>query len=95
MQDGNYKVCLSCKARRMVRRLPCHVQSKLERLVFDLGEKGPIQRGWRNFSVFYRGNYHCHLDRDWTVFWRFDKDSRVIEIYYAGSRESAPCDGRG
>lgn len=91
----NYNVRMSCKARKMARRLPANVRPKLERLVTDLSEKGPIQKEWRNFSVFYRGNYHCHLDRNWSACWRWDKGSGDIEIYYAGSRESAPCDGRG
>lgn len=90
-----YKVSLSCKARKMATKLPRHVRGKFEDLIEDLREKGPVQKDWMNFAVFYRGNYHCHLDRRWAVCWRWEKGTPDIEIYYAGSREGTPCDGRG
>ena len=93
--NNNYTVVLSSRARKMARQLPGHVRPRLDSLCRDLLEKGPVQKDWMNYSSFCRGNYHCHLGWKWAVCWRYEKKTGEIEIYYVGSRESAPCDGRG
>jgi hypothetical protein len=34
--------------------------------------------------------HHCHPSRKWVACWRHENDTIEIEVYYAGSRESAP-----
>ena len=39
------------------------------------------------------GSQHCHLNYDHVACWQVvDKQVRLIEIYYAGSRKDAPYD---
>lgn len=52
--------------------------------------KGPIRREWAHFSKLGENEYHCHLSYKWVACWRYEKESIIIEVYYAGSRENAP-----
>jgi hypothetical protein len=53
----------------------CKVKSHLE---------GRAVRGFED------NKYHCHLSNKWVACWKNEKDSIIIEVYYAGSRENAP-----
>ena len=59
-------------------------------LIEDLISKGPIRSELPNFGKLNKDRYHCHLSRNWVACWIFEKDSNIIEVYYAGSRENAP-----
>lgn len=43
-----------------------------------------------NYSKLGPDNYHCHLSRKWVACWTNENGTLTIEVYYAGSRESAP-----
>ena len=62
----------------------------LARLLMDLRESGPMQPKYSNFSKLGRDKYHCHLSYHWVVCWQSEKGQLRIEVYYVGSRESAP-----
>ena len=34
--------------------------------------------------------YHCHLSRKWVACWKNESGTLTIEVYYVGSRQSAP-----
>lgn len=70
--------------------MPKFVQEKFAALIEALQEHGPIQADWSNFSKLGSNQYHCHLTYRWVACWSYNKDTVIIEVYYAGSRENAP-----
>lgn len=90
MAERQYTVTVKPKILRGVEKLPLHVREAFVALARDLGDKGPIQPRWRNFSALSDpGTYHCHLKYRYVACWRLHGQNE-IEIYYAGSREGAP-----
>jgi len=75
---------------RNAAKMPAIEQKKLRRLVEELTISGPVQPGWPNYSKLSATEYHCHLSHHWVACWRHEKGTIEIEVYYAGSRESAP-----
>ena len=78
------------KCKKALEKMP-----KTERLIFaklieDLRTTGPVQPGYRNYSKLGKGKYHCHLSYHWVACWECLNGEYVIEVYYVGSRESAP-----
>jgi len=71
-------------------KLPDIVQIKFERLVTDLMEFGPVLPNWKNYSKLKNNKHHCHLGNKWVACWKIEKESLIIEVYYAGSREKTP-----
>ncbi len=46
---------------------------------------------WNNYSKLGQGQHHCHLTRSYVACWKeVDKEIKILEIYYVGSRENAP-----
>lgn len=88
--ERKYQARIKKKVLRRVLKLPRNVQRAFKSLVLDLEEFGPIQRGWSNFSDLGRDKYHCHLMGSYVACWTYQKDTLIIEVYYAGSREDAP-----
>ena len=70
--------------------MPLNEQKKFVQLINDLTEKGPVQINWPNYSKLSKDEYHCHLSYSWVACWKCEKESILIEVYYAGSREKAP-----
>lgn len=70
--------------------MPLREQQLFANLVEDIEYSGPIQRQWPNFSKLAKAEYHCHLSYHWVACWRETQLGLEIEVYYAGSRESAP-----
>jgi len=85
-----YEVVIKRKILRSIENLPEYIQKKMGNLLEDLRTTGPIQPGWQNFSKLDKNRYHCHLSKKWVACWFCEKDSNIIEVYYAGSRENAP-----
>lgn len=75
---------------KQLRKCPEVIQILFNDLVEDLELKGPAQTEWPNYSALSKNTYHCHLKHSWVACWYYEKDSIEIEVYYAGSRESAP-----
>lgn len=79
------------KAAKQARKLPKREQETLVALVRDLQMRGPALPDWPNYSKLGGSRHHCHLSYKWVACWEMqDKALRLIEIYYAGSRENAP-----
>ncbi len=80
------------KVLNLIQKIPTLEQKKLVNLIEDLKTKGPIQTGWNNFSQLGKNKFHCHLSYKWVVCWKYieDEEIKIIEVYYAGSRENAP-----
>lgn len=85
-----YKVIWKRKLEKQILQMPQSEQKKFALLVNDLRKAGPIQRNWKNFSDLGKNKYHCHLSYHWVVCWYCEKNSIILEVTYAGSREKAP-----
>ena len=85
-----YTVKWKKKIEKQIRKCPYNIQQKFWLLVSDLKEKGPIQKGWSNFSELEKDVYHCQLDYHWVAVWRIERGSILVEVTYVGSREKAP-----
>ena len=80
------------KVLNLIQKMPTLEQKKLVNLIDDLKTKGPIQTGWNNFSQLGKNKFHYHLSYKWVACWKYieDEEIKIIEVYYAGSRENAP-----
>lgn len=87
---ARYSVEITKKVAKRLDRLPAAIQQALFQLIEDLREQGPMPKGWSNLSKLLADNYHCHLAYSWVACWSYEKKSRKIEVYYAGSRKDAP-----
>ena len=86
----NYKVMVRHRILKAIKRMPKADQEKLVLLIDELKATGPVQPRWPNYSKLSGTEYHCHLSRKWVACRRHEKETIVIEVYYAGSRENAP-----
>ncbi len=85
-----YEVSVKRKVLKAIKKMPRSEQEKLVLLIDELRVSGPVQPRWPNYSKLSATEYHCHLSRKWVACWRHEKETIVIEVYYAGSRENAP-----
>ena len=85
-----YEVVIKKRILKNIQRMPAPIQRKMANLVEDLRDKGPFRKDWPNYSKLSRNQYHCHLSHRWIACWYYERNSFVIEVYYAGSRENAP-----
>ena len=87
----SWTVLFTSKATKQVTKLPKKERDLLALLVRDIQLNGPVQASWKNYSKLEKDTYHCHLSYKWVACWRMeDNKLKVIEVYYAGSRENAP-----
>ena len=80
--------------RRMLRKieaLPQGVQDRFEALKNDLQNDGPVQPSWSSYSKLSETRHHCHLTYRYVACWQvLSNNEMTMEVYYVGSRESAP-----
>ena len=86
-----WTVLIKKKVAKDLKKLPKEVQLLAQFLVEDLISDGPIQFTWKNYSRLQGNTYHCHLNYSYVACWEVtDKNIKLIEVYYVGSREKAP-----
>ena len=85
-----YEVFISKKVLKGIAKLPQKERDTLVKLIKDLKISGPVQPSYRNYSALGGNRYHCHLSYRWVACWFEEKGQLKIEVYYVGSRESAP-----
>jgi len=85
-----YKVLIKKKVLKNIDKMPKSAQEKLNLLIKDLHNKGPLRTEWPNYSKLDDNLYHCHLSYKWIACWKYENNKLEIEVYYAGSRENAP-----
>lgn len=85
-----YEVTLKKSAEKSAKKMPKAEREKLVLLMKALKLSGPVQPSFMNYSKLGEGDYHCHLSRKWVACWKNENGTLTIEVYYAGSRESAP-----
>lgn len=86
----SWTVAIHKKVKKGLSKLPKNVQEAFESLVVDLQEGGPVRGDWPNYSKLADGTHHCHLNYSYVVVWaEEDKQLKLIEVNYVGSRENA------
>lgn len=85
-----YKVIVPKRVQKDVDRLPAKERRVYERLVLDIKKSGPVQPSYKNYSKLGKDRYHCHLSYHWIACWWMEDGTVKVEVYYVGSRESAP-----
>ena len=85
-----YEVVVKHSLLKSIQKMPEPIQRKMANLVEDLRDKGPFRSDWPNYSKLNANQYHCHLSRSWVACWSHKRNTVLIEVYYAGSRENAP-----
>jgi mRNA-degrading endonuclease RelE of RelBE toxin-antitoxin system len=90
MKSIVYSVVIDKKILKRLPKLPEIVQKKLNLLIKDLRDIGPILPQWPNYSKLGGNKYHCHLGYSWVACWKKTDETLIIEVYYVGSRENAP-----
>ncbi len=89
--NNSWTVGFTNKAAKQAQKLPKRERDTLAALVQDLRLRGAVLPDWPNYSKLGVNRYHCHLSHKWVACWAMeDNKMKMIEIYYAGSRENAP-----
>lgn len=87
----SWTVNLKKKVIKGIKKLPKNVQEDLLALVADLEDSGPVRGDWPNYSKLADGSHHCHVSYSYVAVWvEEDKQLKIIEVTYVGSRENAP-----
>ena len=85
-----YTVQIKSKCNKVIARLSEKDRYTLMRLIKNIEISGPVQPGFMNYSKLSKTEYHCHLSYRWVACWRCEEGKYIVEVYYVGSRESAP-----
>ena len=85
-----YKVAMTKASSKSAQKLGHKEKLVLARLLMDIEESGPMQPKYLNFSKLGKDRYHCHLSYHHVACWYNENDTYKVEVYYVGSRESAP-----
>ena len=83
-----FVVKMTNRASKGIQKLPSRCRDALARLLCDIRDFGPIQPNYSHFSRIGDSCFHCHLGFRWVACWK--QEDEYIEVYYVGSRESAP-----
>ncbi len=86
----SYEVRVKKQASKTIGKAPEKVRQLFVELLKDLEDSGPIRSDWPNYSPLSENQYHCHLNYSWVACWSWQKNTVLVEVYYAGSREDAP-----
>lgn len=88
---SSWSVKITKKTGKIALKLPSDVQILFRALLIDLENFGPVLHEWPNYSKLTQGRYHCHLNYRFVAVWEVvDKQVRILEITYVGSRKDAP-----
>ncbi|MEF3696289.1 type II toxin-antitoxin system RelE family toxin [Desulfolutivibrio sp.] len=92
-----WTVTFTRKAAKQAKKLPGLIAKRLEALLLDIQETGPIHPDRPRFGKLKNRPgevYHCHLNKGrpvYVVVWEIEKNSiRVVEVVYVGTHENAP-----
>ena len=85
-----WNVTIKPRAERRAMKMPEAQRKLLLALQADLRVSGPVQSEWPKYSKLGGNKHHCHLSYHWVACWEETETGVQIEVYYAGSRESAP-----
>jgi mRNA-degrading endonuclease RelE of RelBE toxin-antitoxin system len=88
-----WKVLLTVKARKRLKRLPKGVDETLQLLLAEMRLCGPLRADWPSYGKLQEDCHHCHLQKGrptYVAVWRvINKKDKVIEVTYVVSHEKA------
>ena len=87
-----WEVRVKKKVLKGLDKLPEGIRTRFAALKTDL-ELGGLNPGkrWKNYSKLGPKKHHCHLTYSYVACWEeLDGKIKIMEVYYAGSREKAP-----
>lgn len=90
-----WSVQIKDRAAKAANELPERYRLILVKLMRDLESQGPVRGDWPNYSKLGKDRHHCHLKKmgkpTYVACWDvIDKERKVLEVYYVGTREKAP-----
>ena len=85
-----YKVAMTKASSKNAQKLGHREKLVLARLLLDIEESGPMQPKYPDFSKLGKDKYLCHLSYHHVACWYNENGTYKVEVYYVGSRESAP-----
>jgi len=89
-----WQVDFSSKAEKQAGKIPSDIRSALYLLKHDLEQKGPVQTGWRNYSLIINAKdvHHCHLNNNrprYVTVWKvLSVEKQILEIRHVGAHGS-------
>lgn len=92
MSEIRWTVTVRHSVARVV--LPQDVRKSLIALIREIEVSGPVRGNWPNYSKLGKNRHHCHLKNGrptYVAVWDVvDREIRIVEVAYAGTREKAP-----
>jgi mRNA-degrading endonuclease RelE of RelBE toxin-antitoxin system len=86
-----WTVSVSKRALNKAKKLPDKTKAALALLLKEIEAKGPVRGNWPNYSKLSDGRHHCHLSHSYVAVWQvMDKEIKLVEVIYVGTREKAP-----
>ncbi len=67
-------------SRKLKTKIPAKVRDLFVLLIDDIGEKGPEQPDWMNYSKLGDYTYHCHLNYSWVAVWRCEEEKIILAV---------------
>jgi mRNA-degrading endonuclease RelE of RelBE toxin-antitoxin system len=90
-KEVKWSVKIKKRTAKDLAKLPKNVRQDLESLIADIQASGPVRGDWPNYSKLRDGSHHCHLAYAYVAVWDvMDKEIRIVEVTYVGSRKNAP-----
>ncbi len=86
----SYRVLVNKKSLKNLSKKRESEQKTFEKLIYSIEETGPEQPSFSHYSKLSQNTYHCHLSYHWVACWECQNGEYKVEVYYVGSRESAP-----
>ena len=87
----SWTVNIKKQAQKSLKKVPKNIRDTLEALILDLKLTGPVRGDWPNYSKLTGARHHCHLSYSYVAVWiEENKELKIIEVTYVGSREDAP-----
>ena len=91
----NWTVLYNRKALKQRKQLPVRWRKVLSVLAAEIKKTGPVRGNWPNYSKLGQVTHHCHLNKKgsptYIAVWEVtEKEVRIVEVTYVGTREKAP-----
>ena len=88
-----YVVTMKRRVERRAAKMPVRERELLTELIDDLEDFGPVQPGWKNYSVLSATEYHCHLSYHWVACWRLPLPPEARETVQLDQAAGQETDG--
>ena len=88
-----WQVLIPKKVLSDLKALPGNISVNFWALIKTIAVLGPVRGDWPNYSKLRSGIHHCHVQKGrptYVMVWKVsDRESKKIEVLYAGTHEKA------